>query len=151
MNKLVRSGFGFLLILVLFYGPSLSAQEMPEDFTGVEEEIFGENGSPEELDDPLEGLNRFVFAFNDMLDTLAFRPLAGLYRFVTPEVVKKSVKRFFKNLNEPVVLANELLQLNGEEAAITTGRFLINSTACLGRQTSEQCYAIEVLSGALSH
>jgi len=81
-----------------------------------------------EIGDPLEGLNRFVFAVNDAFDTLLLRPAAWAYGEITPAFVKRAFGNFFRNLNSPVILANDLLQFELEEAATTTGRFLVNST-----------------------
>ncbi|MEE8247447.1 MAG: VacJ family lipoprotein [Alphaproteobacteria bacterium] len=82
----------------------------------------------EEIIDPLEWLNRGIFVFNDTLDTLVLRPVAVIYGFIAPERVKESVRNFFANLNSPVLLANDLLQLTFGDAAVTTGRFAINTT-----------------------
>ncbi len=82
----------------------------------------------EEIIDPLEWINRGIFRFNDTLDTLVLRPVAVVYGYVTPERVKQSVRNFFENLNSPVLLANDLLQLTFNDAFVTTGRFVINST-----------------------
>ena len=45
-----------------------------------------------------------------------------------PATVKRGVGNGFENLNAPVVLANDLLQLELGDAATTTGRFVVNST-----------------------
>lgn len=94
--------------------------------TGFAEEPRGVG--QEEIIDPLEWLNRGIFVFNDTLDTLVLRPVAVIYGFITPERVKESVRNFFANLNSPVLLANDLLQLTFGDAAVTTGRFAINTT-----------------------
>lgn len=94
--------------------------------TGFAEEPRGV--AQEEIIDPLEWLNRGIFVFNDTLDTLVLRPVAVIYGFITPERVKESVRNFFANLNSPVLLANDLLQLTFGDAAVTTGRFAINTT-----------------------
>ena len=88
-------------------------------------------GLPEEIIDPLEPINRAIFDFNDAVDTLIFRPVAAVYGFLAPNLVKRSVQNFFANLNAPVVLANDLLQLTFEDAGITTARFAINTTVGL--------------------
>ena len=82
----------------------------------------------EAISDPLEGLNRVIFTFNDGLDIFVLRPVAALYGFVMPAMVKRGVNNFFENLNAPVVLANDVLQLEFADAATTTGRFVVNST-----------------------
>lgn len=83
---------------------------------------------PEVPNDPLEGLNRITFAVNDVLDLFVLRPIAALYGFVTPQPMKDAIWRAFTNLGAPVVLANDLLQLDLPGAAETAGRFAVNST-----------------------
>ena len=82
----------------------------------------------EEISDPAEGLNRAVFAFNDALDIMVLRPISALYGYLMPPPAKPAAQRFFKNLSAPVVMINDLVQLDGQDAAVTAGRFAINST-----------------------
>ena len=81
--------------------------------------------------DPWEGFNRKIFAFNDTLDTYAFKPLAKGYRFITPDPMEEGFSRVFSNLGEIVNIANDLLQGKFKQATNDTGRFLINSTVGL--------------------
>jgi len=99
----------------------------PDDYASFqEEEAVGEG--PEEINDPLEDLNRAVFFLNDGLDTILIRPIAYVYGNVVPPFVKRRVSNFFSNINEPVVFANDLLQLELEDASVIAARFLVNST-----------------------
>ncbi|WP_136247553.1 MlaA family lipoprotein [Halomonas borealis] len=79
-------------------------------------------------DDPWEGFNRGVFAFNETLDRYALKPAAQGYRFVTPDPVQTGVGNFFSNLGEIGNTVNSLLQAKPGNAGIASGRFLINST-----------------------
>jgi phospholipid-binding lipoprotein MlaA len=90
--------------------------------------------SPESLaqNDPWEKTNRDVFDFDVRLDHAVARPVAKGYRAVLPEPVRDGIHNALNNLNSPVVLANDVLQGDGEKAANTTGRLLINSTVGLG-------------------
>ncbi len=83
-------------------------------------------------DDPLELLNRFVFAFNEALDVILIRPMAVTYRDLFPDPVKDSVRNFLRNLSTPVVLANDFLQGNPDRASDTAARFFINTAFGLG-------------------
>ncbi|OBX37080.1 VacJ family lipoprotein [Halomonas elongata] len=85
----------------------------------------GTEANPE---DPWEGFNRGVFAFNDTLDRYALKPVAQGYHFVTPDPVETGVGNFFSNLGEIRTTLNSLLQGKGANAGASTGRFLINST-----------------------
>jgi phospholipid-binding lipoprotein MlaA len=78
--------------------------------------------------DPLEFINRFTFAFNDALDTMLFQPAAATYRVILPRPVRNGVRNVLRNLNGPVILANDLLQAEWDRAGDTFMRFLINST-----------------------
>lgn len=78
--------------------------------------------------DPLEILNRFIFAFDMTLDVFIFKPAAATYRFLLPVEVRDSVRNVIRNLRTPVVLANDLFQGEMERAETTTMRFLINTT-----------------------
>lgn len=78
--------------------------------------------------DPLEPLNRVVFAINQTFDGLILRPLAILYTSAVPEVARESVRNFFQNLETPILLANDLLQGDLNAAQVTSIRFAINST-----------------------
>ncbi|MCH7929696.1 MAG: VacJ family lipoprotein [Proteobacteria bacterium] len=85
----------------------------------------------EQVDDPLEGLNRAVFFVNDQLDTYLIRPIASTYGLITPDAVKRAVRNFFLNLNSPARFANDLLQGEIGDAGVTGARFLINSSVGL--------------------
>jgi phospholipid-binding lipoprotein MlaA len=91
-------------------------------------------GSPQErhADDPWEGFNRKVFVFNDAIDRAVLKPVVRGYRFVTPSPVQTGVGNFFSNLGEPRTALNSLLQGNPGNAAVATGRFLINTTVGIG-------------------
>jgi len=82
--------------------------------------------------DPLEGLNREVFAFNRRVDYYLFDPITHGYQLVMPEPGRRAIYRVFKNLDTPVILANHMLQLRPVAAATTTTRFVINSSIGLG-------------------
>lgn len=81
-----------------------------------------------EIHDPLEGMNRFIFSINQAGDTLILRPAAELYRLAVPRVGRDMVRNFLDNLETPVILANDLFQLEFERAATTSSRFIINTT-----------------------
>lgn len=82
--------------------------------------------------DPIESVNRAIFDVNDFLDRLLIRPLAELYRFWTPNYLRDRVASILKNMGEPVVMANNLMQGEFKNAGTTLGRFLVNTTAGVG-------------------
>jgi phospholipid-binding lipoprotein MlaA len=81
--------------------------------------------------DPLEGMNRALFGFNEAVDRYAMEPVARAYGFVFPGPVKRAMVRVFTNLNAPVVLVNDVLQLSPRRAADTLARFVVNTTVGL--------------------
>ena len=78
--------------------------------------------------DPLETINRAIFAFNEILQTILLRPLAEIYQFILPDFLEEGVHNILANLRAPVIFANDLLQFEGERALQTIERFVINST-----------------------
>ena len=82
-----------------------------------------------ETNDPLEPLNRRIFAFNQVVDRSVIRPVAQAYVRVLPRPCRDTLRNFCANLGEPVILANDVLQGRLNRAAVTSARFLINSTA----------------------
>jgi phospholipid-binding lipoprotein MlaA len=78
--------------------------------------------------DPLEGLNRGIYKFNDTVDKAAFKPIAGAYKAVAPPFVRTGVSNFFSNLGDIVTVINDLLQFKFSKAMTDAGRVAINST-----------------------
>ena len=78
--------------------------------------------------DPFESTNRIVFEISDDLDTMIIRPVAEIYRDVTPRFIKNSITNFFYNLSEVDTIVNQLLQGKIVLAGQDSLRFLINST-----------------------
>lgn len=78
--------------------------------------------------DPLEPLNRGIYAFNDAVDTVVMKPVATGYRAILPQFVRTGVSNFFSNLDDVTVIVNGILQLKIPQALSDTGRLLINTT-----------------------
>lgn len=78
--------------------------------------------------DPIERVNRGFFWFNDTLDVYAMAPIARGWDWLAPDPLQQSITNFFANLRFPVNMANNVLQGKFDGGAITTGRFVINST-----------------------
>ena len=85
-----------------------------------------------EANDPLEPLNRSIWAFNRGFDTVLLRPVATVYRDAVPSPVQTGVRNFLDNLKQPLNIANSLLQGNPERAGQATGRFLTNTLVGFG-------------------
>ena len=78
--------------------------------------------------DPIEGVNRKIFWFNDKVDVYVLEPTAKGWRWATPEFVRTGVGNFFTNLRFPVVTANDLLQGKPKSAFYDFVRFATNTT-----------------------
>ncbi|WP_366658096.1 VacJ family lipoprotein [Fodinicurvata sp. EGI_FJ10296] len=85
-----------------------------------------------EIYDPLEPINRGVFAFNEAVDIVIVVPTATVYETVIPLPLRNNLRSFLRNLRTPVTLANNLLQGDWSAAETTATRFFINSTLGLG-------------------
>ena len=85
-----------------------------------------------EIADPLEGLNRKIFWFNDHLDYHILEPIAESYHENLPNEFRNSVFNFFDNLKYPVYLVSDLVQLKFGQACRHTTRFAINTTVGIG-------------------
>ena len=86
----------------------------------------------EETQDRFERFNRTMFTFNDRLDRAVLAPLARGYETITPRPVNNAVSNFFSNLAQVHVIANDLLQLEFEQALRSTTRLVYNTTFGIG-------------------
>lgn len=78
--------------------------------------------------DPWEASNRRVYGFNTAVDKAILKPVAKGYDAIMPDAPQRGVRNFFRNLQWPRTVVNLLLQGRAEDALISTGRFLLNST-----------------------
>lgn len=108
IREMAATRYIIMLVLVLFQMSS-QAQE----------------GDPR---DPLEGLNRSIFAFNETADRYVLKPVAKGYQAVTPSIVDQSIENFFNNIGEIKSLGNDILQGKPKNAMVDVGRLVINTT-----------------------
>lgn len=79
--------------------------------------------------DPFERVNRSLWDFNyDILDAYILRPATVGYMTIVPKPARKGIINVVDNLGEPASFLNSLLQAKPEKAAVSVGRFLVNST-----------------------
>lgn len=105
MNKIINRVFQGLIVLLLVSGCATTTNK-----------------------DPLEGINRGVYKFNDVTDRALIKPVATAYKTVTPSPIRKGFSNFFSNLGTLTTVFNDLLQLKFAHAFTDAGRFVINST-----------------------
>ncbi len=78
--------------------------------------------------DPLEGMNRGIYKFNDVADRAVIKPVATVYKTITPSPARTGINNFFSNLGSITTVLNDLLQFKFTNAFTDAGRFVINST-----------------------
>jgi phospholipid-binding lipoprotein MlaA len=78
--------------------------------------------------DPLEPLNRSMYALNDVVDRYTLKPIARGYKAVLPEFARRGVTNFSRNLATPRSALNNFLQGKPGPGFTDLGRFMINST-----------------------
>ena len=78
--------------------------------------------------DPLENTNRAVYALNNRIDRVLFKPAAEIYREQLPQPFRVVVSNFFRNLGEPTTILNDILQGKGRQTINDGARFAINTT-----------------------
>ncbi|MFN0183385.1 MAG: VacJ family lipoprotein [Aquabacterium sp.] len=82
--------------------------------------------------DPLEGINRVMFAINDAIDVAVLKPAAQAYTAVMPSWARTGVDNFFGNLGDLWSGVNHLLQAKPARALDHGLRFAVNSSLGLG-------------------
>ncbi|PXW70087.1 phospholipid-binding lipoprotein MlaA [Blastomonas natatoria] len=82
--------------------------------------------------DPMLQLNAQSFEVVQDVDEALVGPVAMAYKDAVPKPVRHGIRNFLRNLTEPIVALNFLLQLKPGKAAETVGRFAINSTIGIG-------------------
>ncbi len=82
--------------------------------------------------DPIESVNRDIWDFNyDVLDAYLLRPATVGYMTVVPKPARTGIANVISNLDEPTNFVNGVLQAKPKSAAISLGRFVLNSTVGL--------------------
>ena len=104
-----------------------------EDADPLFDDIFDDefDDPPTGYPDSFERTNRGVFAFNQQVDRWLLDPLTRGYQFLFPKPARAAISRFFLNLSSTKVLANDLLQLEWQDAGVTTARLVVNTTVGL--------------------
>jgi phospholipid-binding lipoprotein MlaA len=76
--------------------------------------------------DPFEPINRVSYAITQPIDRFLIRPAALAYKKIVPHPVRDGARNFIRNLYEPVVFLNDLLQLRPKRALHTAARMSLN-------------------------
>ena len=122
MNKYIQL---FITICIFFISLNLFAGAADDVKTSSDD--FKTSPYEDEIYDPLEGVNRVIFNFNNAADRIVLEPVAKGYKKL-PSPVQSGIGNFINNLKLPLAAVNQLLQGQGKNAVESTGRFLVNST-----------------------
>jgi len=118
-----------LITFILVFTLNIIANDDFEDaFDNEFEQDLAMESNKQTVFDPLSSYNRFMTNVNDKLMINVVEPISSGYRFVAPHPLRESIYNFFENINYPVSLANNLLQLKFYHSWNESLRFFTNST-----------------------
>ncbi len=121
-----------IIILFFLFFSLLSYKVIASDADQVrtDSEDFETTTIEDEIYDPFEPVNRAIFSFNNVADRIVLEPIAKGYKKL-PSPLQSGINNFLSNLRAPLVVVNQLLQGQGENAVQSSGRFIVNSTVGL--------------------
>jgi len=96
-------------------------------YAGSDEKNEMSKKSNGEVKECFEGINRGIFAFNQVLDNIIIEPIAKGYRYL-PSPIRTGTSNALSNLSLVVTIPNNLLQGDAGLAGKNTARFVVNST-----------------------
>lgn len=123
---------GIVLLLAIGMSACTTVTKVKTKALATLEKVSEKTGIGNNPDDPLEGFNRSMFAFNESVDSAVLKPAAQAYQKVTPGVVKTAVGNFFSNAGDVWTAVNNVLQGNFADGANDFMRFAINTTIGVG-------------------
>lgn len=88
--------------------------------------------TPQNNYDPLERVNRPVFAINEMVDTVVVRPAAVAWKDGAPEPLQRHVHSFFGNIDDLLTIPATFMRGKMDEGGRGVMRVLVNSSFGLG-------------------
>ena len=121
----------FFPISTVYAEPPVAENELTRQVAEpVDSTIPGVPGIPELLDinDPLQGMNRAVFEFNDFVTMYGIRPVSFVYESIIPEYIRFRIGHIDDNIQMPRKVLSNLFRARWEAAGIEFCRFLINTT-----------------------
>ena len=119
----MKKCLSFLIILLFSFTTNLA---FAGDDGKLEVSDNNKNGFVE-VKDCFEKVNRGIFAFNQALDKVIFKPLAKGYRMF-PQPIRSGTSNVLSNLGNVVTIPNNLLQGQIKNAGINSARFIINTS-----------------------
>ena len=119
-----------IIFVTFFLFFSLESIATESDKVNTDSDDFETGNYEDEIYDPLEPINRAIFSFNNAADKIILEPVAKGYKKL-PTPLQSGISNFLNNLKMPLVVVNQLLQGQGKNAAESSGRFIVNTTAGL--------------------
>ena len=116
-----------ILFFLFFSLLSYKVVASEADQVNTDSEDFETTTLEDEIYDPFEPVNRAIFSFNNVADRIVLEPIAKGYKKL-PSPLQSGINNFLSNLRAPLVVVNQLLQGQGENAIQSSGRFIVNST-----------------------
>ena len=116
-----------ILFFIFFSFLSYNVFASDADEVDTDSEDFETTTIEDEIYDPFEPVNRAIFSFNNVADRIVLEPIAKGYKKL-PSPLQSGISNFLSNLRAPLVIVNQLLQGQGENAIQSSGRFIVNST-----------------------
>tara|TARA_B100001540_G_scaffold188245_1_gene166067 strand:- start:521 stop:1315 length:795 start_codon:yes stop_codon:yes gene_type:complete len=95
--------------------------------TDGEVKISSKKNNSQDVKDCFETVNRGVFAFNQGLDKVIFKPLSKGYRKL-PQPIRSGTSNVLSNLGNVVTIPNNILQGQIKDAGVNSLRLVVNST-----------------------
>jgi phospholipid-binding lipoprotein MlaA len=127
--------------------PAGPAPAKPSDEYGnvTAEEAEATTGKGAQIADPIEPWNRAMYHFNDKLYFWVLKPVTRGYKAAVPEDFRGLFSNFYKNLESPMRIVNNMLQGKPGYAGKELVRLVINSTIGVGglRDCAGECFGIK--------
>ncbi len=70
----------------------------------------------DDVNDPLETMNRGIFEFNEFFLQWILGPISGVYKDFVPDSVRESIGNILHLVKSPIILGNDILQWEWERA-----------------------------------
>jgi len=114
-----------IVIIILF--SQFQVLNAIADSDGEVEISSKKNNNQQVVKDCFESVNRGIFALNQGLDKVIFKPLARGYRKL-PQPIRSGTSNIINNLGNVVTIPNNILQGQMKDASMNSLRLIINST-----------------------
>ncbi len=141
MKPVRLAGLAIALFLMTVSLASAAVPSEESDFYN-EEDGYAQSVT---IPDPIEPWNKAMYQFNDKLYFWVLKPVAQGYSFLIPEPGRVAVYHIYDNIEAPIRIINNFLQLKIKQSGIELGRFLINTTMGIAGiwDPAKDCYGLK--------